>query len=93
MGTKAKKKTVLPTTSHIYWKAKYDALRAALQELHESENLFRDSSDEMPDECISVSDEFFISNAMEVVDNEKFALEHWGEGNYFRVVKQRLPCT
>ena len=40
-----------------------------------------------PVDCISTSDEFWISHSMEVVDSEESAIEHWGEGNFFKVVK------
>jgi hypothetical protein len=71
---------------HIYWKKKYDYLRAEIQEVHEKANLFQDSDRRLfPKTCISASKVFWITNDMEVFDSEEIAKSHSGEGNYFKV--------
>ncbi len=42
--------------------------------------------DEQPDEPQSASDEMFVSNDLQVCDNEQYAQDHWGEGKYRRFV-------
>jgi hypothetical protein len=69
---------------NLYWKMRYDAVMTKIQEIHERDKW---NLEEQPAECISTSDEFWISNSMEVVDSEEAAIDHWGEGNYFKVVK------
>ena len=70
----------------ILWKKRYDSLASELQALHEKVNGFK-TFFEVPNEPISTSDTFFISNDLEVCDNEEAALDHWGPGKYFKVVK------
>lgn len=70
--------------TNLYWKVRYDEVMAKIQELHEIDSW---NTEPQPKECISTSDEFWISNSMEVVDSEEVALDHWGEGNFFKVVK------
>lgn len=74
-----------------YWKEKYDALCGAIQEIHETVNVFKTGPKGLPDECDSTSDEFFVSNVLEIVDNEEYAKKHWGKGKYFRVVRADAP--
>lgn len=71
-------------SDELFWKLKYDRLQSKIQELHEEGQWVRE---EQPAECISESEEFYISNSMEVVDNEEYALRNWGEGFYFKVRK------
>ena len=70
-----------------YWKEKYQNLCAAIQGLHEEANEFQRFRDALPYECDSDANEFFISNVLECVDNEAYALREWGPGKYFKVQK------
>lgn len=70
-----------------HWKEKYDNLCAAIQEIHETANVFMEGNKNIPDEPISDSKEFFVSNVLGCVDNEEYAIENWGEGKYFKVKK------
>jgi hypothetical protein len=74
------------TGAEALWQKRYRALQADIQNFYEETTLFQ-PEDDVPNECISVSEEFFISNDLHVVDNEAYALKHWGKGRYFRVVK------
>jgi hypothetical protein len=77
------------TKDRLIWKIRYENLKAAIQEIHELANQFRQFERNIPNEPWSLSDEFFISNDLEVVDNEEYALQNWGEGKYFKVVKSK----
>lgn len=67
-----------------YWKSKYDSLASRVASLADQAEMER-NRDIIEDECWSASDTFFISNHMEVVDNEEYAKENWGPGKYFKV--------
>jgi hypothetical protein len=69
----------------LYWKLKYDQLIGQMSSLIEEKEFARD---EQPEECISSSNEFWISNDMNVCDSESYAADNWPPGTYFRVVKQ-----
>jgi len=70
--------------SELYWKIRYNEIMCKIQELHE---LDKWHTHPQPKYCISESNEFWVSNSLDVVDSEETAIEHFGEGNYFKVVK------
>ena len=72
------------------WKRRFDKLKMAIEDLSESANLTNDFQKDIPDEPYSESKEYFISNDLEVVDNERYALEHWGKGKYFKAVRVEI---
>lgn len=69
--------------SELYWQNKYKHLVTEIQAIHEKAEW---KEEEQPDECISKSEEFFMSFDMQIVDNEEYAKKHW-DGKYFRMVK------
>jgi len=71
------------------WQRRFFRLQAEIQNVYEVGVLFKPETKDIPDVCESASKEFFISNDMHVVDNERYAKENWGEGKYFRVVRAR----
>jgi ribosomal protein S27AE len=75
---------VKKTKTNLYWKGRYDEVMTKIQELHEMDSWH---THPQPVDCISESNEFWISHSLEVVDSEEAALDHWGEGNFFKVVK------
>lgn len=75
----------MTTTNETIWKKRFDALKNAIGSLDDS---IQDEIEKpVPKECWSAASEFFISNDLQICDNEKYAKDHWGKGKYFRVVK------
>lgn len=68
----------------LYWRERYEILLREVQRISDEGNFQRD---QQPAEPISMSDEFFISNDLQVCDSEEHAKTTWGEGNYFRVIR------
>ncbi len=90
MGKRVQKKKV-NLGEEALWQKRYLALQGKIQCLYEEGVQFDPQDEDVPEECYSASDEFFISNDMHVVDNEEYALKHWGKGRYFRVVVAPMP--
>ena len=67
-----------------YWRERYEALKTKVAVLADELNFERE---EQPPACISDSEEFWISNSLEICDSEEYALDTWGEGNFFKVKK------
>ena len=73
---------------HTYWKKKYEYLCATIQMMHERAERLKALDDKnFPQICISASKVFWISNDLEVFDNEESAKEYAGKNNYFKVKK------
>jgi hypothetical protein len=70
--------------SESLWQRRYQELVMELECLSDTIRLKRRF--EVSVEPCSASKEFFISNDMDCVDNETYALEYWGPGKYRRVV-------
>lgn len=69
----------------IRYKRLYDELKQRVATL--ADDLEFDGVDkDMDDEPWSTSRIMFVSNHMEVVDNEEYALKHWGKGKYRKFV-------
>lgn len=65
------------------WQQRYMKLLSKVQEALDVGDF---ALDEVPPEPASASEEVFISNDLQVCDNEAFAQNHWGEGRYRRFV-------
>ena len=65
--------------------AVFESAQTLVQELHETMrwNLM---GREIPDEPDWEDDVLYISNDMQVVESEKYALENWGKGKYSKFV-------
>jgi hypothetical protein len=68
------------------WRQKYERLVEELSTL--GEHVEMEHRQRVVDsEPWSASDVYYISNDMQVVDNEEYAKKHWGDGRYFEVKK------
>lgn len=72
------------------WREKYQRLVEELATLAEDVEK-RHSDREVPTECWSDAKEFYVSNDLEIVDNEDYARNHWGKGRYFKVRRVDAP--
>ncbi len=92
MGKRVRKRKT-NTGAESLWQRRYFRLQGEIQNLYETRVQFKrfEKREKIPNECFSASQEFFISNDLYVVDNEAYALKHWGEGRYFRVVIASSP--
>lgn len=73
------------------WKHRFDRLTGELRDLAESVERAPRRREDIPTEFWTSSDELFISNDMEIADNEEYALKHWGPGKYRRFVLNEFP--
>ncbi len=65
------------------WRGRYERLVILLQDIADDSRFDEETIEDFP---ISASEEFFISNDLQVVDNEEYAKSHWGPGKYRKFI-------